>query len=315
MPELIADIGGTNARFALVDPNNVIRDELRLACADYPTLASACEAYLREAGGTRPRHAAIAVASPVLGDDVKMTNHHWSFSIEETRRQLRLDSLDVVNDFIAVALAVPHLTAGDVRAIGGGTRSPHGAVAVLGPGTGLGMAGLIRNGLGWTPLSSEGGHVTMAAFNEREAAVIAHLRQRFGHVSAERVISGPGLVNLYYALAALEGRPTEAGITPPEVSKRGLDRTCPTSVEAVGLFTTMLGTIAANLALTLGAQGGVFIAGGIVPQILNSSLAEVFRERFVDKGRFRGYLEDIPTFVITRAYPAFLGLAALAAGR
>jgi glucokinase len=317
MSGMIADIGGTNVRFALVTDSASIVEVKRLRCADYPTLIDACEAYLREvAVAERPRHAALAVASPVVSDRVRMTNHVWSFSIEETRRQLQLESLDVINDFIAVALGIPHLSAADVRKVGGGEADPRATIAALGAGTGLGMAGLVRtSGGGRIPVSSEGGHVTLAAFDDREAAILAILRRHLGHVSAERVLSGPGIVNLYRGIAELEGVPADPEMTPAICTQRAIEGSCPTSVATLEVFCAMLGMVAADLALTYDARGGVFIGGGIVPQLGDAFAASGFRRRFEDKGRFGPYLAAIPTSVITRTHPAFAGLAALVVGQ
>ncbi|MBK8174263.1 MAG: glucokinase [Rhodospirillales bacterium] len=317
MPGLIADIGGTNVRFALVGEDDTVERVSVLQCADYPSLVGACEAYLGGLdAGSRPKRAALAVASPIKSDEVRMTNHPWVFSIDETRRQLGLAGLDVVNDFIAVALGLTRLSAADVRRVGGGEADPDAAIAVLGAGTGLGMAGLIRtHGGGRVPVSSEGGHVTLPAFDEREATVIAALRRTFGHVSAERVLSGPGLVNLYRAIGEVDGREIDPEMTPPECTARAMAGTCAISAEALRLFSVMLGTVAANLAVTFDARGGIYIAGGIVPKLGVHFAAENFRRRFEDKGRFRGYLETIPTAVIIHPLPAFIGLASLVSDR
>lgn len=318
MSGIIADIGGTNVRFARVADDATISAVKPMKVADFDTLADACQAYL-EAGGNAeglPRHAAFAVASPVLGDEIRMTNHRWVFSIEETRRKLGLDTFDVVNDFAAVALGIPFLTRADVRRIGGGEPDPHATVAVLGAGTGLGMAGLARpRGGGYVPLTSEGGHVTMPPFTDREAAVINTLRNEFEghHVSAERLISGPGLVHLYTAIAKIDGRSADPAITPADCTQRAIAGTCPIAQEALAMFCEMLGTIAANLALTLDARGGIYIAGGIIPKLGEVFDKSGFRARFEDKGRFNKYLRPIPTSVITRPEPAFAGLAALVA--
>lgn len=322
MTGLIADIGGTNARFALVGDDGKTHAVLRLACRDFPTLADAGRHYLAHVGtAAAPTVGAIAVASPVAGDQVRMTNHVWSFSIEETRRQLGLESLEVINDFVAVALAVPHLIGEDLVKIGDGQPLARAAIGVLGPGTGLGVSAMIPAGLGWSPLTSEGGHVTAPAFDDREAAVLAILRRRRraagkdGHVSAERVISGPGLVNLYSAIAELDGDAADAAITPPECTRRALDRSCPVAGKALAMFCEMLGTVAANLALTLNARGGIYVAGGIVPQLGEAFIASGFRRRFQDKGRFGGYLAGIPTWMVVDPLPAFVGLATLVSGR
>lgn len=316
MAGLIADIGGTNVRFALVDDEGAISQIMPLRCAEFPTLVDACQAYLAGVAlASRPRHAALAVASPILGDHVRMTNHPWEFSIAETRQVLELETLDVINDFIAVALGIPHLSGPDLLRVGGGDPDPHATIGVLGAGTGLGMSGLVRTaGGGRVPLSSEGGHVTLAAFDDRETEILAAVRRRFGHVSAERVLSGPGLVNLYNAVAEVRGLTADPAISPPECTDRGLQRTCPISTEALDLFFTMLGTVAADLALTLDARGGIYIGGGIIPRMTDAFIQSSFRTRFEDKGRFGTYLGAIPTFVIVRSLPAFAGLAALVSG-
>ena len=309
---LLADIGGTNARFALQSGTTRPRAVRVLKTRDFPDLATAVESYLAaEIGGTgTPRRAAFAVASPVLGDSVEMTNNSWSFSIAALGRRLKLDELRVINDFAAVARAVPALGAGDILGIGGGSPIEGAPIAVLGPGTGLGVSALVPAGGDWIPLATEGGHVTLAAADEREDTVIATMRRSFGHVSAERALSGAGLLNLYAALAALEAAPLEK-LEPDQVTERGLAGTDPLCFEAISMFCAMLGTVAGNLALSLGALGGVYIGGGIVPKLGTFFAESTFRARFEDKGRFRDYTAAIPTTVITRELPAFLGLAAL----
>jgi glucokinase len=312
-PGLIADIGGTNARFALVAPGgHEALKPLVLHCMDYAGPAEAALAYLDQvAPKVPPRHAAFAVASPVLGDRVEMTNHPWRFSIAEARDRLGLDRLDVINDFTAVALSLPLLRPADRVTVGGGEPDPAAPIAVLGPGTGLGVSALMPTGAGWHPLATEGGHITMPAADEHEAQVLSWLRARLDHVSAERVLSGPGLVNLHAALRGLSGLPEEP-LTPSELTRRATSGD-PLAREALDMFFAMLGTVAGNLALTVGARGGVYIAGGIVPQVLPTLLASDFRRRFEDKGRFKAYLAPIPAHVMVHPYPAFLGLAGLVA--
>ncbi len=317
-PKLLADIGGTNARFAVLGEDGEIAHFETLACGDYPDLASAAAAYLESLGlATAPVEAAFAIAAPVslteTGDHVTFTNLAWSFSVAQTREHLSLARLEVANDFTAIALALPHLEAGEVEQVGGGTAQEDGVKAVLGPGTGLGVSGLVPSSSspgGWTPLASEGGHVTMAAANDRESAVLGILRGKFGHVSAERLLSGPGLVNIAGALAQLESK-SGADKTPDEITRRALSGECVLCAEALDIFCAMLGTVAADLALTLGARGGVYIAGGIVPRLGPAFAASPFRGRFEDKGRYSDYLPQIPTSVITRDAPAFAGLKAL----
>jgi glucokinase len=304
-PALVADVGATNARFALVGRDGAVARQRTLHGRDFPAFEDALAAYLA-AEAVKPDRAAVAVACPVLGDRIVFTNSPWSFSIEALRKRFGLGRLLVLNDFEANALAVPHLRPADLVQVGGGTPAPAAPAAILGPGSGLGVAGLVRARAGWMALPGEGGHTTMPAFDEREAAVLGRLRARFGHVSAERVLSGPGLVNLHAAIAELERAPTGSP-APADVT----EATDTISREAVDMFCAMLGTLAGNVALTLGARGGVYIAGGIVPKLGARFVDSAFRERFLAKGRFRDYLAAIPTFVVTHPVPAFVGLAAL----
>jgi glucokinase len=299
IPRLLGDVGGTHARFAWQDGEGApLAEVATYPCARYGSLLEAIRHYLDERGKTAPRQCAIGIANPVTGDRVQMTNHHWSFSISELKRQLGLERLVVINDFTALALALPALSREDLRPIGQGSAAAGAPLAVLGPGTGLGVSGLLPALRGrFVPVSGEGGHVSLAAGDEREAAVVARLRQRFGHASAERALSGPGLVNLYEAACTLAGRSVET-LGPADVIARargGDDRCC---VAALDLFFGFLGSVAGDLALTLGARGGVYIGGGVVPRLVAELERSTFRERFESKGRFRDYLCPIPTFVI-----------------
>ena len=304
---LLGDVGATNARFSLLQ-GDAITHYRAFRCDAFPTLAEAIGAYL--AGLPRstspPTQAALAVAAPVVRDLVQLTNTHWRFSIDALRRQFEWTRLKVLNDFEANALAVPNLSPDDIVPIGSGTAIENAAIGVVGPGTGLGVSGLIPSADGWTPLASEGGHVTLAPADTRESAVLEVLRGRFGHVSAERVLSGPGIVTLYGALCELAGQPVlplaASQITGRCQDGNGLAR------EAVNMFSAFLGTLVGNVALTLGARGGIYIMGGIVPNILAVFRTSQFRERFEAKGRYRSYLAAIPTFVVIRPVPAFLGL-------
>jgi len=257
----------------------------------------------------RPRQGAIAVASPITGDAVRMTNHSWAFSISELRSRLEFDRLEVINDFTAQALALPHLGPDDKMAVGRGETQPNAPIGVLGPGSGLGVSGLIRAGQRWIPLSGEGGHCTMSPASDRESAALTVMRRHFDHVSAERVLSGPGLVNLYNALAEADGVPA-AQYTAAQITDVEIEKADPRCRETTEMFCAMLGTVAGNLALTLGAKGGVYIGGGIVPRLGERFAESQFRERFEAKGRFRDYLAAIPTFVVTHKLPAFLGCTA-----
>ncbi len=308
-PRLLADIGGTNARFALQRAGESPRHVAVFRSRDYRGLGTALKEYLaRFKPEPAPRQAAFAIASPIFGDEIQFTNSPWSFSIERTRKALRLERLDVINDFAAVALGIPDIPPENKRKIGRGKRVIDEPVAVLGPGTGLGVSCLVFSETGRIALDTEGGHVTLPAFDNFEAGVMGFLRREWGHVSAERVLSGPGLVNLYSALAPVEGKPSER-LTPSTITRRALSGTCPACTHAIDMFSEMLGTVASNLALSVGARGGVYIGGGIVPKMGSAFKGARFRSRFEDKGRFSGYMQAIPTYVITDPHPAFLGLA------
>lgn len=311
-PRLVGDIGGTHARFAWQSAaGSPLGDFDIFPCASYPSLVEAMRCYLEKHSKRAPRWCAIGIANPVLGDHVQMTNHHWSFSIAEIRRQLNLDRFVVINDFTALALALPELRAADLYQVGSGSPAAEAPLGLIGPGTGLGVSGLLpaAGGLGWVPVSGEGGHVTLAASNEMQERVIAILRKRFGHVSAERALSGPGLVNLHGALCELAHEPaptlSAAQITTHAIS--GTDARC---ADAVNLFFMLLGGVAGDLALSLGARGGIYIGGGVVPRLGGLIDSSRFRESFESKGRFRTYLREIPTYVIQSTNsPALLGAA------
>ncbi|MFO1419853.1 MAG: glucokinase [Candidatus Competibacteraceae bacterium] len=307
--DLVADIGGTNARFARVGADGRPYAERSLPGADFPGLTAAARAYLDATGGPRPVRAAVAVATPVTGDWIQFTNSDWSFSIEAARRELGLERLTILNDFTALALSLPLLGPDEHRAVGGGTAVPEAPIGLIGAGTGLGVSGLVWSGERWIPLQTEGGHVTFSAADEREWAISRILQRKFGHVSPERLLSGPGLVNLHAALAELEGWPAEP-LDPADITDRGLTGACPHCRDVLDLFCGALGAAAGNLALTLGARGGVYIGGGIVPRLGDFFDRSAFRARFEAKGRFGGYLATIPTWVITAAHPALRGVAA-----
>ena len=316
-PRLLADIGGTNARFALeAAPGQFVLIKV-LPCAAYATLADALKAYLADAevvtATSAPlRHAALAIANPITGDLVRMTNHHWEFSIEALRLECGFDTLVVANDFTALARALPHLAAEQKVQIGGGEAVPDTPLGLVGAGTGLGVSGLIPCKSSWTALLSEGGHVTFSPGSELEVAVLRFAWRQFDHVSAERFLSGDGIELLYRALAEHAGQVPQA-LDAPEISRRALAGDCPLCDQAIEMFCAMLGTVAGNLAITLGAQGGIYIGGGIVPRLGERFAASCFRKRFEKKGRFVHYLAQVPTFVITAEYPAFLGVSAILA--
>ncbi len=306
-PRLVGDIGGTNIRFAVIAAAGGAPAQIRsFACSDFPGPEAAIRHYLACEGLALPPVAAFGIATPLSGDAVRMTNHPWAFSIEVLRQALGFAQLVFINDFSALALALPRLKGADLEQIGGGTPQPDAPLALLGAGTGLGVSGLIPCTGGWQPLAGEGGHVSLAAGNAREAAIIAVLGTRFGHVSAERALSGPGLAALHDAIRQLEGTPP-CPLDSREISARALAGSCPHCTEALELFCALLGSVAGNLALTLGARGGVYIGGGIVPALGDFFARSGFRARFEAKGRFSAYLAAIPTYVIRAPYAALSG--------
>ncbi|MGC3982773.1 MAG: glucokinase [Steroidobacteraceae bacterium] len=308
LPKLIADIGGTNARFALCE-GTVIRDEVQLHCADYPDIESAVRYYLNSIGEKRSlQEAAFDIAAPLSGDQISMTNNNWRFSIAALRKELGLQRLIVLNDFTALAMAIRHLPAHELQQVGGSKNANNTPIALLGAGTGLGVSGLIPSGEHWLPLQGEGGHVSLAPGNEREAEVLKTLWRSFEHVSVERVLSGMGLINLYNAICKLEGVDAQT-YTAANITERGLDDSDKQCAEVLQMFCGLLGSVAGNLVLTLGATQAVYIGGGIVPRFGEYFARSSFRERFESKGRYVSYLKPVPVYVIHTPQPAFVGLA------
>jgi len=310
-PRWLGDIGGTNARFGWQDEANApIRHVQVLPTAGHASLVAVAQAYLQDQGLSRPACAAFGIATPVTGDQVAMTNHPWQFSISAVRQALGLPRLLLLNDFTALALALPQLPPEQLRQVGPGQAAPRAAIGLIGPGTGLGVSGLLPLGHRdkWLPIAGEGGHVSLGAGNALEYAVIEQLRRRFGHVSAERVISGPGLVDLYHALCELQHVQGHDIGTPAAVIEQAEALPQSTAAQALDMFCGLLGSVAGDLALTLGARGGVYIGGGIVPRLGGRFDRSPFRQRFESKGRFQAYLQAIPTWVIqSPVSPALIG--------
>ncbi|NMF98175.1 glucokinase [Aromatoleum toluolicum] len=310
-PRLLADIGATNARFALERaPGRAEAIEV-LHCGDYAGIVDVIQAYLRQQGGLGPRHAAIAIANPIDGDHVKMTNRDWQFSIEETRRALGFDTLLVVNDFTALAMALSRLSTGERVQVGGGEPAPDGVIGLIGPGTGLGVSGLIPAEDRWITLGSEGGHTTFAPADERELFLLQYAWREMPHVSSERFVSGPGLELIHRALAERNGVAGVQPLSAGDIVTRALAGGDPLCAEVVDCFCAMLGTVAADLALTLGSVGGIYIGGGVVPRLGELFQHSPFRQRFEAKGRFADYLARIPTYLITAPYPALQGVSTI----
>ncbi|WP_280156174.1 glucokinase [Piscinibacter sp. XHJ-5] len=311
-PRLVGDIGGTNARFAwMASAGAPLGDIDTLPAAAHATLLDAMRHYLGRHGKAAPRWCAIGIANPIVGDRVQMTNHHWSFSISGMQRDLGLERLLVINDFTALALSLTVLPPDELRQVGGGVAVAGAPLGLLGPGTGLGVSGLLQADSGHRaiPINGEGGHVTLAATNEREDQVIDALRRRFGHASAERAVSGQGIVNLYQALCDLAVQ-TPALQEASDITQRGLAATDPICVEVLDLFFAFLGTVAGNLALSLGTRGGMYIGGGIVPRLGEAIDRSRFRQCFESKGRLSPYVQAIPTYVVqAKTSPALVGAA------
>jgi glucokinase len=314
-PRLVADIGGTYARFTLETAPGVFERTATLRCADHADFHAAVSAYLTTHATDRVAHAAVAIANPVEGDEVRMTNYHWQFSIEAMREKLGFDTLVVVNDFTALAMALPRLASADRRQVGGGQAREHSVVGILGSGSGLGVSGLIPADDGWIALGTEGGHTSFSPRDERELAILHFAWKSLPHVSFERLLSGPGLELIYRALAERAGKRAAAGLSAPEITRRALAGSDAVCVETLDAFCAMLGTAAGNLAVTLGALGGIYIGGGIVPRLGDTFDRSRFRQRFEDKGRFSSYLAQIPTWVITAENATFHGVSAILAAQ
>jgi glucokinase len=314
---LVGDFGGSTARFAVACAGAgglSLTAEQEMAAADHADVVAAARHFIGRQRLGPLAAACFAIAGPVVGDRVELTNGPWRFSVAATRAALGLEQLDVINDFTALALSLPALRGGDLRQLGGGEPVAGEAKAVIGPGTGLGVSGLVWDGRAWIPLKSEGGHATFSPASARELEVARILWRRYDHASCERVLSGGGLVALYDALAELAGRTAEP-LTPPDVAARARERSCDLCVEAVTMFCAALGTAAGNLALTLGARGGVYIGGGIAPRLLDQLKQSEFRVRFEAKGRSAEFLRPIPAYVILREHAGLLGAAMALAQR
>lgn len=301
---LLADIGATNCRFALADAQGY-RNETNLLCADYSSLEDAMRAYLKE---QKPALAVFDVAGPVTGDVVTMTNHPWEFSIQSIKNNFGFLLFEVMNDFKAVALAIPPMAEKHKKKIGtNGTPVKDAPIGIIGPGTGLGVASLIFADGRYHAIPGEGGHVTVPAKTQREFDVIQALHSKYRHVSAERVCSGKGLVNVYNALRALDNA-TLPDLSAEEISAKAMSKSCALCEEALNMMLAFLGTVAGNLAVTLGALGGIYIAGGIPVKLGDYFFNSRFRAEFEAKGRYEEYLREIPTYLVAHPHIAFEGL-------
>jgi glucokinase len=317
-PWLVADIGGTNARFGLADAaTGRVLNVVRLRCADFESPVDAVRHYLTMVGAPIPSRAAFALAGVIGEGEVRLTNHPWVFSRFELRGVLGCEHVLLLNDFEALAIALPRLGPNDCWAPFGPQPSPatNLPMAVVGPGTGLGVAGLVRHRDCWIPVPGEGGHATLCATTAFEADVIGVARARFGHVSAERLLSGPGMVVLYHAVAIVRGIAAAAAVGNAAQIVALADRGDELAQATVETFFDLLGAFSGSVALTFGARGGLYLGGGIVPKLKAHFAASRFRARFDGKGRFQSYLPAVPTPVITSTDAALLGAAAILAQR
>ncbi len=303
---LLADIGGTHSRLALWQSGGLNPSRPTVFVnANYGQFDALVQEFLHSCPAPAPEHALLAVAGPVISQSVYLTNRGWRIASTELAASCRLDSVYLLNDFTAVGWCLPSLAASDLVKLGEGEPVPGAPMAVLGPGTGLGVSGLSPHRDGWLAITGEGGHVTLAASSAEEDNVLQRLRATYGHVSAERVLSGPGLVDLYSCVADIAGQQRRWHRPEDVTANAAAD---PLARATLDLFFKFLGTVAGDLALTLGAQGGVFLAGGLVPRLVPALQASMFRTRFTSKGRFSAYLERIPTYLIVHPHPGLEGL-------
>lgn len=306
---LVGDVGGTNARLALCEvETGSISQAQTFSTSDYDSLEAVIRHYLGEQLKD-VKDGCIAIACPITEDWVEMTNHDWAFSTSKMKASLGFDHLEIINDFTAVSMAIPMLTADHVIQFGGGEPVKDKPIAIYGAGTGLGVSHLVHVDRRWVSLPGEGGHVDFAANSDEEDLILEVLRAELGHVSAERVLSGAGLVNLYRAIVKADNRVPE-NLKPKDVSERALADSCIDCRRALSLFCVIMGRFGGNLALNLSTFGGVYIAGGIVPRFLDFFKSSGFRGGFEDKGRFRDYVRDIPVYLIVHDNPGLLGAGA-----
>ncbi|WP_188149737.1 glucokinase [Teredinibacter waterburyi] len=313
-PSIVADIGGTNARFALVTGERegqfILERIVILNGSDYASFSDALAAYLKTLDASvKPISACVAIAGPIDGDNVRMTNLNWSFTQSGIREEFGFEKFAAINDFASLAVATSALKPVDLIQIKGGVRDPKGNKAILGPGTGLGVAGLVYANGSWLPIPSEGGHVNVAPATALECEVVKAAMEQHGHVSAEVFISGPGFVNLYKALCVVRGEQARV-VEPKDITHDALAGTDPVCVETMELFCGFIGSLSGNLALTYGAKGGVYLAGGILPRFVDFVKNSSFNERFSSKGVMSPYVKDIPVDIIGHEQTAFLGAAA-----
>jgi glucokinase len=304
----IADVGGTNIRLAQKRDGKLVEIQKYL-CNDFDNIDSAIEHYLQQFPDLVFSAGCIAIACPVPGDWVKMTNHSWQFSIQKLKNSLQLDWLAVINDFDSVAHSLPVLDENQKVQIGGGEPNVRGNIAVFGPGTGLGVSHLTYTQQGWQSLDGEGGHVDFAPVDEQDLIIWHFLKDKYGHASAEEVMSGRGVVQIYQALAQSQNQAVLYSDA-AEITSRALNKSCALCQATLEQFCKIMGSFAGNLALNLATTGGVYVGGGIAPRFIDYLKQSDFRARFEAKGRFRDYVAPIPIYIITEPDHGLIGAAA-----
>ncbi len=311
-PILIGDIGGTNARFSiLVDEQEEPHEFPTVQTADFPTIDDAIRQVVLDVTSVRPRSAILAIAGPIDGDEIDLTNCDWVVRPKKMISELGFEDVLVVNDFEAQALAVATLTEASRERLGSGGEPHMASRVVLGPGTGLGVAGLVHARDTWFPVPGEGGHVDVGPRSERDFQIFPHLEPIEGRISAEQLLSGRGLVNIYRAICLADG--VEATLTiPADVTVHGLNGENRQAAETLSLFVTYLGRVAGDMALIFMARGGVYLAGGISQKIVSALKGPEFRQGFEDKAPHTELMKTIPTFVVTHPQAALAGLASYA---
>ncbi len=307
---IIADIGGTNMRVAQTDEQGNISNIEIYACADYAGLAEVLLDFIsRHQLLNKQINACLAIACPVDKDLIVMTNLPWQFSQQALKAELQLHQLVLINDFTAIAHAIPQLGSDQKVQIGIGEVIANKPISICGPGTGLGVANIVALNDGWLSLSGEGGHVDFAPVDQQEIAILNFLMTKYARVSYEQLLSGLGLEQIYQALSFIKNG-SAYQLSAKEITAKGLANQCDICAETIAQFCRVLGSFAGNLALTLGSFGGVYIAGGIVPRFIEYFKTSEFRARFEAKGRMSGFNQPIPTFVVTEKQPGLLGASA-----
>ena len=306
MLSVVIDLGGTNIRFAVCNLRTGELSELKeFSCQEFIDFDSALMCYFARLK-SEVKHVCIGIACPTDGDVIVMTNLNWQFSKKTIQKKFKLTSLYVINDYTAISLAVPFLSAEEKAQVGGGKIKKDGVKVVFGPGTGLGVSHLIKFSEKWISLDGEGGHASFTALTHEQTHILFLLQAKFGHVSAERLLSGQGIMNIYLCLCNLLDKKPQFNES-KFITAAALNGSCDIAQKTLNIFCQIMGGFAGNLALNLASTGGVYIAGGIVPRFIDFFLSSEFRKYFEDKGRFKTYLSSIPTFLITHNNPGLLG--------